>query len=181
MLEKQRMKHANCCGGKNCNSKKHQSEDSSSSTIATKKLTVCHSRALVIASQSHDIHTKVAALLIDPKTLAVMAEGYNGFIRGGPDDKLPTTRPEKYDYIVHAETNLLCNAVRSGVKTDGCIVYCTLSPCTKCIRMLWQAGISEFYFKDKYKDFEDSSSMLDLQIDCEQLEGFYYLKIKPRV
>lgn len=149
-------------------------------SISEKKLKIYHDRCLVIASQSHDIHTKVAALLIDPKTLAVMAEGYNGFIRGGPDELLPTGRPEKYDYIIHAETNLLCNCVRAGVKTDGCIIYCTLSPCVKCIRMLWQAGISEFYFKDKYKDFDESAAMLDLDIKTNQIGDFYHLIIQPR-
>jgi deoxycytidylate deaminase len=148
--------------------------------ISEKKLKIYHDRAVVIASQSHDIHTKVAALLIDPKTLAVTAEGFNGFVRGGPDSSLPTSRPEKYNYIIHAETNLLCNAVRSGVKTGDCILYCTLSPCTKCIRMLWQAGISEFYFKEKYSDFEDSSAMLDLEINCSTVGDFYHLQIKPR-
>lgn len=154
--------------------------DKINNNISEKKLKIYHDRSIVIASQSHDIHTKVAALLIDAKTLAVLAEGFNGFIRGGPDNLLPTSRPEKYNYIIHAETNLLCNAVRSGVKTDGCIVYCTLSPCVKCIRMLWQAGVSDFYFKDKYKDFDESSSMLDLEIDCTNIGDFYHLKIKSR-
>jgi len=145
-----------------------------------KKLNAYHLRALASATLSHDIHTKVGALLINPKTGAVMAEGYNGFIRGAKDELLPTTRPEKYDYIIHAETNLLCNAVRSGVKTDDCIVYCTLSPCVKCIRMLWQAGISTFYFKDKYKDFEQSAEMLDLNIEAEQVEDHFLLTISPK-
>jgi len=154
--------------------------DKANNPISEKKLNVFHDRALVIASQSHDIHTKVAALLIDSETLAVTAEGYNGFIRGGPDENLPTTRPEKYDYIIHAETNLICNAVRSGVKTSGCILYCTLSPCTHCLRMLWQAGVSNFYFKEKYKDFEQCTSMLDLEAIVENIDSFYKMTIKPR-
>ena len=159
---------------------RHNKFDKTNNLITEKKLKIYHDRAIVIASQSHDIDTKVAALLIDPKTLAVIAEGFNGFIRGGPDSSLPTSRPEKYNYIIHAETNLLCNAVRSGVRTDDCILYCTLSPCTKCIRMLWQAGISDFYFKDKYKDFDESKAMLDLDIKCTNVGAFYHLMIKPK-
>ena len=147
--------------------------------FSLKKLTHFHNRALAIAAQSHDEETKVAAILINPETGAVMAEGYNGFIRGANDKVLPTTRPDKYDYIVHAETNLLCNSVRSGVKTDKCIVYCTLSPCVKCVRMLWQAGISSFYFKDKYSDFDQSKNMKDLRIECEDIGGFYKMTISP--
>jgi len=149
-------------------------------TISLKRLHGYHARALAIASQSHDAETKVAAILIDSDTGAVMAEGYNGFIRGADDDLLPSHRPDKYDYIIHAETNLLCNAVRSGVKTNNSAVYCTLSPCVRCLRMLWQAGISTFYFKEKYKDFEESSSMKDLDIKTDKIEDFYVMRIKPR-
>jgi dCMP deaminase len=152
----------------------------SSPLISIKKLKAYHARAEAIASQSHDIHTQVAAVLINKTTLAVMAEGYNGFVRGGPDSKLPTSRPEKYNYIIHAETNLLCNAVRSGVKTDDSIVYCTLSPCTHCLRMLWQAGINEFYFKDKYKDFDSCTSMLDLETETTHDGEFFRMRVKPR-
>jgi len=148
--------------------------------ISLKRLNGYHARAEAIASQSHDSETKVAAILINSETGAVMAEGYNGFIRGADDEALPCHRPEKYDYIIHAETNLLCNAVRSGVKTNNSVVYCTLSPCVRCLRMLWQAGISTFYFKEKYKDFEESSSMKDLDISTVQVHGFYVMKIKPR-
>lgn len=148
--------------------------------FSIKKLDAYHARALAIASQSHDIHTKVGAVLINPKTLAVIAEGYNGFIRGALDDSLPTSRPEKYDYIIHAETNLLCNAVRSGVKTDDTILYCTMSPCVRCLRMLWQAGIAEFYFKEKYKDFDQCTSMLDLSATVDSVGDFYKMTISPR-
>lgn len=148
--------------------------------ISTKKLTALHERAVAIAAQSHDIHTKVAALLINSKTLAVSADGFNGFIRGAADATLPTTRPEKYDYIIHAESNLLCNAVRNGVKTDDCVVYVTLSPCKNCLRLLWQAGIKEYYFKDKYSDFEVCTNMLDLKVELFEQDGFYRMIASAR-
>lgn len=148
--------------------------------LSTKKLTHLHERAEAIAAQSHDIHTQVAALLVDPKTLAISADGYNGFVREAPDKALPTSRPEKYSYMIHAEANLLCNAVRNGVKTDNCFVYVSISPCTHCLRLMWQAGIKEFYFKEKYKDFESCTSMLDLQVDLSKKDGFYHMIVKAR-
>lgn len=150
-------------------------------SLSLKKLEALHRRAEAIASQSHDIHTQVAALLINPKTLSVSADGYNGFVRGAADDKLPTVRPDKYDYMVHAEANLLCNAVRNGVKTDDCLVYTTVSPCKQCLRLLWQAGIREFYFKEKYSDYEICTNMLDLQVETTDLNGFYHMIVSPRV
>lgn len=148
--------------------------------LSTKKLIHFHERAVAIAAQSHDIHTQVAALLVNPKTLAVSADGYNGFVREAADELLPTSRPEKYDYMVHAEANLLCNAVRNGVKTDNCFVYVSISPCTQCLRLMWQAGIKEFYFKDKYKDFDKCTSMLDLKVDLNLNDGFYHMIVSSR-
>lgn len=148
--------------------------------IKLSKLNYYYERAIAAAKNSHDIHTKVGALLINKNTGAVIAEGYNGFIRGASDSQLPTTRPEKYDYIVHAETNLICNSVRHGIKTENCVIFCTLSPCVKCLRMLWQAGISSFYFKDKYKDFEECTGMLDLRADIYEIGDFYKMEIRSK-
>lgn len=136
----------------------------------------------IVAERSHDSQTKVGAVLVNNESGAIMATGYNGFVRGALDTDLPSVRPDKYNYIIHAETNLICNAVRSGIKTDNAAVYCTLSPCVKCLRMLWQAGISDFYFRDKYKDFEDSINMMDLSVSVEKTDdGFYFMKIKPKI
>lgn len=142
--------------------------------ISTKKLSAFHERALAIAKQSHDPDTQVAALLINSDTLSVSSDGYNGYIRQAPDHKLPNQRPEKYDYMIHAEANLLCNAVRNGVKTDNCIIYTTHSPCKQCLRLLWQAGIKEFYFKEKYRDFDVCTNMLDIEIEHLKEEGGFF-------
>lgn len=147
--------------------------------IKERKLKYYHSIAEVVATLSHDIHTQVGALLINPKTGAIMAEGFNGFVRGAPDHLLPTSRPEKYKYIIHAETNLLCNALRSRVQADDAIVYCTISPCVNCIRTLWQAGVSTIYYKEKYKDFAESAAMLDLSLTEEKIGEFYLLTVNP--
>lgn len=149
------------------------------SIITENKLQHYHDRAIAVANMSHDSQTKVGALLINKDTGAVMAEGYNGFIRGADDALLPNTRPEKYDYIVHAETNVLCNAVRHGVSTNNNIIYCTLSPCKKCLRMLWQAGIKEFYFKEKYSDFIESTSMKDIKVEVVEVGLFFKMSISP--
>lgn len=148
--------------------------------ITDKKLNYYHIRALATASASPDTSTKVGALLIHGESGAVIAEGYNGFIRGAQDDKLPMTRPEKYDYIIHAETNLLCNAVRHGVSTNKCVIYCTISPCIKCMRMLYQAGITEVYVKGFYSDFEQCSNMLDLSLSVTTQGEFSRIEIKPK-
>lgn len=148
--------------------------------IKEKKLKYYYDRAVATSSASPDPSTKVGALLIHGESGAVIAEGYNGFIRGADDDKLPTTRPEKYDYIIHAETNLLCNAVRHGISTNNCVLFCTISPCIKCMRMLYQAGIKEVYVKGFYSDYEQCSSMLDLNMCVTSLGDFSRIQMEPK-
>lgn len=140
--------------------------------IKESKLESYYKRALTISLNSPDEQTKVGALLINNDSGAVVAEGFNGFVRGAPDSLLPKTRPEKYEYMIHAEENLLCNTARHGIKTDNCAIFCTLSPCKKCLRTLWQAGIKVIYFKDTYADLDYSKDMGDLSFDVEIIGDF---------
>lgn len=150
--------------------------------MKVKKLHSYHRMAQAVSEDSPDAQTKVGALLIHGVTGAVLGSGYNGFIRGAPDDKLPKTRPDKYPYMVHAEANLLVNCCRHGVSTDECFLYCTLSPCVNCLRLIYQAGISKVYFKDVYSDFQKNIQMLDMHPMVEEINNgeYYALHLKPR-
>ena len=134
--------------------------------------------AETFAKKSPDSETKVGSILVHKETGAVMGMAYNGFIRGANDKQLPTKRPDKYDYIVHSETNLIYNAARHGVRTSDCFVVCTLSPCINCMRALYQAGINEIYYRDTYRDFDKNLTMKDLIITLTNMGE--YTKIDLR-
>jgi len=144
------------------------------------KLDSYYERAKTIAANSHDNQTKVGALLINNKSGAVIADGFNGFVRGAPDKELPNIRPEKYQYIIHAEENLICNAVRHGIKTDNCVIFCTLSPCKKCLRLLYQAGVNVIYYKDTYGDLDYSQNMGDLKFNIVNIGNYNKIEIKGK-
>ncbi len=135
-------------------------------------------RADVVALDSPDSETKVGSILISPTSKSVIAEGYNGFIRGANKSKLPTTRPDKYKFFVHAEANLIANCGLNGIKTDGAVIVQTLSPCSNCIRLCFQAGIKEIYFRDTYRDFQDSIDMGDLEVKVIKIELTEFTKIE---
>lgn len=139
-----------------------------------------HKQAATIAEMSPDAETQVGALLIHSKTGAVISQGFNGFVRKAPDHKLPKTRPDKYIYMVHAETNLIYNCARHGISTDECFVYSTLSPCINCCRALYQCGIKTVIFKDKYRDFDKQSEMQDLTWTLTSVGEFTIMELKPR-
>lgn len=132
--------------------------------------------ATTIAARSHDAETKVGAILINNESGAIIATGYNGFVRGANDSELPSTRPDKYEYILHAEQNLIANAARHGISMADCSLVCTLSPCKLCMRMLLNCGITKVIAKDLYKDFNDILQMRDIKVECNQGDdGFFHI------
>lgn len=135
--------------------------------------------AETIAKRSHDAETKVGAILVNNSSGAIVATGFNGFVRGANDNVLPNTRPEKYEYIVHAEQNLICNCAHEGISMNNCSLICTLSPCKLCMRMLLNCGITKVISKNLYKDFDEIKEMRDIQVEVNQEEdGFYHITYK---
>jgi len=132
--------------------------------------------AVVISERSHDSETKVGAVLVNDNSGAIIATGYNGFVRGADDSILPTTRPEKYEYILHAEQNLIANAARHGISMADCSLICTMSPCKTCMRMLVNCGITKVVASHLYRDFNEILEMKDVQVKVEEdQEGFFHI------
>ena len=123
--------------------------------------------AIAAAERSHDIHTQVGSVLVSEDG-SIIGSGYNGFVRGAPDELLPKTRPEKYVYILHSELNLVLNCAKNGISMKNCIIYATMSPCETCTRMLYQVGIKRVYFINKYRDFDKILNLLDIKIKHEE-------------
>lgn len=131
------------------------------------------------AKISPDAETKVGSALVKIDTGAVIATGFNGFVRGAPDALLPKTRPFKYNFIIHSEINLLANCARHGISMENCELYCTLSPCIACMRTMWQCGIKRIYVKELYRDMEQIKQMQDLKIIITSYGPYYVLDYSP--
>jgi dCMP deaminase len=105
-------------------------------------LTIAH----VLAERSHDSETKVGAVITDANHI-IIGTGFNGFPKGIQDCDLPTTRPGKYDWMLHAEENAVLNC--SHRPTNG-IAYVTTIPCFPCLKRLWQFGVTTIYYSTLY-------------------------------
>jgi dCMP deaminase len=104
--------------------------------------------AFLASKRSHDSETKVGCILVN-KDNRVISTGYNGFCSDLKDkSQLPTTRPEKYHFMLHAEQNAICNTVTS-IPDDGTKAYITKLPCEICAKLLWQCKIREWYVPEK--------------------------------
>lgn len=97
--------------------------------------------ATVVAERSQDNDTQVGCVLVD-QNHRIIATGYNGHPQGV--DGLPSTRPEKYFYTIHAEINAIAHATRD-LKNTTC--YCTHFPCADCTKALLAAGITRVVWK----------------------------------
>lgn len=127
--------------------------------------------AEAVSAKSHDEQTKVGGVLVKNDTGVIVATGYNGFVRGAPDDVLPKTRPEKYEFMVHCEENIIASAAKNGINVSDCTLVITMSPCQRCLRLMWQAGVTEVICKELYRDH--SCDMKDLSITEEKTDEGY--------
>ena len=133
----------------------------------------------IIAQNSPDAQKQVGAVLVRVDGGEVIAQGYNGFVRG-TSGNLPNTRPDKYQYMIHAEENIILNCARNGIRMSDCFVVCTLSPCSNCMRRLFNAGVKTIYFKEKYRDFDKQISMKDLHINLTQIDEYYKIELEVK-
>lgn len=107
--------------------------------------------------------TQVGAVLVGPEG-EVRLTGYNGPPRGVQDIAWRRDRPQKYLFASHAEANLIAFAAREGIRTKGCTVYVTHTPCAACARALIQAGIKSVVHGDgttsmPAEEFEAAAAM----------------------
>lgn len=131
--------------------------------------------AKIISVRSHDIHTKHGCVITDRQN-RILGVGYNGFPKGMNDSVLPTNRPDKYHWMIHAERNALSNCV---IRPDDGIAYVTGQSCNDCIMALWQEGVSTVVMaKNHGTKLFDDHAQLRFDIFVEQT-GIEIIRIEP--
>lgn len=102
--------------------------------------------AEVVSERSCDPATNHGCVIVDTSN-RILSTGYNGPVRGMNDDLVPRTRPEKYDWYIHAEDNA-CLFARASL--DRATVYVTGYPCSACFRRLAQAGVRRIVYGHRF-------------------------------
>ena len=110
----------------------------------------------LVAKRSSCVKAHQAALLIKDNRL--ISFGYNGppagtlnCLEDGGEDVCGKDSNGSCFLGVHAEQNAIGYAARNGIDTDGCVIYCTMSPCISCAKLISAAGIKEFYYLTEYR------------------------------
>ncbi|MBN1557832.1 MAG: dCMP deaminase family protein [Lentisphaerae bacterium] len=114
--------------------------------------------AHVVARRGNCSRRQVAALLV--KDRRIISTGYNGTPRGvrncfeGGCPRCAGESPSGSGLgecvCSHAEENAVTQAAYHGIAVRGATLYCTLSPCLLCAKMLINAGIIEVVYEDEY-------------------------------
>ncbi len=97
---------------------------------------------------------KVGAIIVDPKTGAIISVGYNGMPSGLSNECEyrdhhgdSVTKPE----VLHAEENAIAKLARSSSSAEGCLMFITHSPCIKCARLIVASGIQKVLYEIPFK------------------------------
>ncbi len=112
-----------------------------------------------LAARSHCVRAQVGAVLaIDTRIISI---GYNGPPAGthNCDEEWPETGCERdsrgsCSLSLHAEQNAILFASKNGSNLQGATLYCTLSPCIACARLILSSGIKHVIFKDSYAAYK---------------------------
>lgn len=99
------------------------------------------------AKRSKDPSTKVGCVIVN-ENRRIISTGYNGFPAGCDENVLSWQRPEKYNYVVHAEMNALIFADRRDLINST--IYVDFSPCENCLKHILQAGVKNLVYKSIY-------------------------------
>lgn len=104
--------------------------------------------AHTISKRSIDPRFQVGSVIVTEDNSQVLAVGYNGDHRGGPNE-VESVEPGMSG-LLHAEVNCLIKCDFNHPKKKK--MYLTLSPCKMCANAIINGGITEVIYSEEYRD-----------------------------
>ena len=93
---------------------------------------------------SHDVTSKIGAVIVSPSLDKIIACGANHFPDGlNPTKEQIAERTWKYEHIIHAEPSAIFSAARNCKSTERAVMYLPWIPCTPCAKAIIDAGIKQ--------------------------------------
>jgi len=134
--------------------------------------------AHVVSRRGNCSRRKVAAVLVNEHR--IISTGYNGtpkgvtncFEGGCPRCSSDASSGENLGECIcaHAEENAIVQAAYHGIAVKGSTLYCTLSPCLMCAKMIINAGIKEVVYETEYHFSQQARTLFEsVGICCRQL------------
>lgn len=100
-----------------------------------------------------------AIIALDGRPISVGYAGSPpGFLHCTPETCTPESPCQN---TTHAEANAIAWAARKGVAIEGATIYCTLSPCDSCAKLILAAGLVGVEFFEAYRLLEPLSLLME--------------------
>ena len=125
--------------------------------------------AKVVATRGNCLRRQVAAVIV--KDTRIISTGYNGTPRGitnccdGGCARCASDSPSGADLgeciCSHAEENAIAQAAYHGISIKDSTIYCTVSPCLLCTKMIVNSGIAEVVYEDEYHFGNQTKALLE--------------------
>lgn len=119
--------------------------------------------AINLAKRSHCVKQQVGAVLT--KETRIISIGYNGPPSGThncdevwPETGCPRDSKGGCSLAIHAEQNAILYAVKNNASVATGTLYCTLSPCLACARIIFSMGISKVIYLNSYAQYKGLAS-----------------------
>ena len=105
--------------------------------------------AETVSKMSYAKRLQVGAIVV--KDNRIISIGYNGTPSGWDnncEDENNKTKPE----VIHAEANSIMKLASSNESGKGSVMFLTHAPCIDCAKLIYGSGITQVYYKHKYRD-----------------------------
>ena len=144
--------------------------------------------AQIWASNSYARRNKVGALIV--KDGMIISDGFNGTPSGFEnecEEVIPCANTctnlfcqdceyckehklKTKPYVLHAEANAILKVARSTNSSVGATLYCTMSPCLECAKLIIQSGITRLVYTEQYRDTSGLELLERAGIEIKQLK-----------
>lgn len=119
-----------------------------------------------ISKRSYDPRHRVGAVIVTEDNTQVLSVGYNGNYAGGPNEV--ESQEPGHSGMIHAEINALLKMDYNNPKKKK--IYLTLSPCRMCAKAIVNAGISEIFYSERYRDTSGLEILEDAGINHKLID-----------
>ena len=133
-----------------------------------------------ISTMSRALRKKTGAVLCDGDN--IISFGWNGMPADSPDDccelkdddgnliYTPDGELITNPLVLHAEANAILKlTANGGMGTKGATLYCTLSPCIECSKLVLQAKIARVVFREIYRIPDGIDILTKYKVKCDYL------------
>lgn len=118
-----------------------------------------------ISRRSPDPKFQVGAVIVTEDNTQVLAMGYNGDQKGGPNKRASMEHGQSG--FIHAEVNALIKCDFNNPKPKK--MYLTHVPCPVCAKCIVNAGIEKVYYLNNYTILEGLDILEDAGVKIEKL------------